>query len=290
MEPFTVRASRLVAGHAIVRRNAYASWFTSGEATREEVARFTREFSVFSHQFIAAQLRKVMNAPDLDSYHAGKEILLNELGVAFRPPQGATAGTGPDDVSPTGTVEGAAYRHASAHFEWLVKFAAPLGLGFAAMGKRRHGSPSTLAFCDALLDLYGSEDASLAAGASYATEHWAAAGFWKQLIAGLQAFKQRSGLPLNLGFWVFHDRLEQQHADHTTEELEELRRLPGFDEAAFLDGAQRMLDAIAGFWTVSSAVAWPPRPPLRSLPSPPPPSNFGQDGRKHCSLLHHCVQ
>src|ERR1051326_7984467 len=175
MESFPLRAERLVQTHPIVRHNPYTSWFATRQCSREEVARFTREFSVFSHQFIAAQLRKVMNAPDLESYHAGKEILLNELGVAFRPPQGAATGTGPDEVSPTGTVEGAAYRHASAHFEWLLKFAAPLGLGFADMGKRRHGSPSTLAFCDALLELYRSEDARLEAGASYATRQWDAA-------------------------------------------------------------------------------------------------------------------
>ncbi|MCA1819388.1 MAG: hypothetical protein LC620_04950 [Halobacteriales archaeon] len=245
---FLAQAHATVRTHPIVRSNPYTSWFAAGQASQAQVAHLTQQFSVFSHQFIAAQLRKVLNCPDLASYHAGKEILLNELGVAFGPPGAADAGTGPDEVSPTGSVDGSPYRHAAAHFEWLVQFAAPLGLTFHDLGKRRHATPATLRFCDALLELYGSEDPNVAAGASFAIETWAAAGFWGELISGLTAFKRRSGLPLNLGFWVFHDRLEQQHADHTEHELEELAATPGFDPEAFLRGARGLLDAVAGFW------------------------------------------
>lgn len=245
---FEHTVQQVVHEHPIVRHNPYTAWFAQGAMSVAELARFTQQFSVFSHQFVEAQLRKVMNAPDLDSYHAGKEILMNELGVVFRPPTGSTDATGPDEVSPIGTVEGSAYRHASAHFEWLLKFAAPLGLNFSDLGKRRHAEAATLAFCDALLVNFGSEDPDLAAGASYAVEHWAAAGFWKELIQGLQAFKARTGMPLNLGFWVFHDRLEQQHADHTADELRELLLQPGFSTLKFLDGAKQMLHAIECFW------------------------------------------
>ena len=38
-----------------------------------------------------------------------------------------------------------------------------------------------------MLRIYGSDDSSTAEGASYAVENWAAAGFWKELIAGLFA-------------------------------------------------------------------------------------------------------
>jgi hypothetical protein len=265
---FPAHARAAVERHPIVRHNPYTSWLARGHASQAQVAHLTRQFSVFSHQFIAAQLRKVLNAPDLASYHAGKEILLNELGVAFRPPGGAGAGTGPDEVSPTGSVDGSTYRHAAAHFEWLVQFAAPLGLGFQDLGKRRHATPATLRFCDALLELYGSEDPSVAAGASFAIETWAAAGFWGQVIAGLTAFRARSGLPLNLGFWVFHDRLEQQHADHTAHELEELvASTPGFDGEAFLRGARGLLDAVQGFWEGLAADAG-------VLPASAPPAPF----------------
>lgn len=245
---FEVRVAAAVHSHPVVIANPYTRWFARGAATPAQVAQMTQQFSVFSHEFIVAQLRKVINAPDVASYHQGKEILLNELGVAFRPPGASTMGDGPDDVSPTGTVDGSTYRHAAAHFEWLVAFAKPLGLGFTDLGKRRHATAPTLRFCDRLLEVYGSPDPNAAAGASYAIEHWAAAGFWKELIAGLEGFQARSGVALNLGFWVFHDRLEQQHADHTQDEFDQLRRAPGFDEEAFLRGASQLLDAVHGFW------------------------------------------
>jgi hypothetical protein len=96
--------------------------------------------------------------------------------------------------------------------------------------------------------LYGSEDVSTAEGASFGVEHWAAAGFWKELIAGLQAFKARECPELPLGFWTFHDRLEGQHASHTEDELREAFDTDGFDEERFLDGASSMLDGVHAFW------------------------------------------
>ncbi len=101
------------------------------------------QFSVFSHLFVEAQLRKVINAADLDTYRTGKEILLNELGVVFnagRTPAAAEAGTDPDLVATEGTVDGGRFRFGAAHFEWLLRFAKPLDLGFDDIGKRRHGT------------------------------------------------------------------------------------------------------------------------------------------------------
>ena len=90
-------------------------------------------------------------------------------------------------VSTEGTVDGGTFRFQAAHFEWLLRFGQPLGLTFDDMGKRRHGTPSTLYFCDELFRLYGSDDYNEAMGAAFAVENWAAAGFWKELIAGLDA-------------------------------------------------------------------------------------------------------
>ena len=202
---FQARVDEVVHGHPVVVANHYTTWFAGGEASLDEVRHLTVQFSVFSHQFVEAQLRKVINAADIETYRAGKEILMNELGVVFN---GAPVGGADEDdgaetlVASEGTVDGSRYRHPAAHFEWLLRFARPLGLGFADLGKRHHGTPSTLFFCDELLRIYGSEDASTAEGASYAVEHWAAAGFWKQLIAGLTAFKEREGFALNLSFWT----------------------------------------------------------------------------------------
>jgi hypothetical protein len=255
-ESFRARAETLVQTHSIVVDNVYTKWFARGTASRAEVRHLTVQFSVFSHLFVEAQLRKVINAPTLEQYRAGKEILMNELGVVFRKDQPGTGTTqtaegeavNPELVGTEGTVDGSRYRHGAAHFEWLVRFAVALGLRFEDLGKRRHGTPSTLFFCDELLRIYGSEDPWIAEGASYAVEHWAAAGFWKELIWGLRAFKSRECPQLPLGFFTWHDMVEDQHAAHTDDELQEAYERPGFDEEKFLLGAREMLDGVQVFW------------------------------------------
>ncbi len=233
LECFKHDVAALVENHPIVRNNRYAEWFSSGEVTLEELRAFTVQFSVFSHLFIEAQLRKCINAEDVESYRAGKEILMNELGVVF---------------TPAGTVEGGTFRFRAGHFEWLAEFAAAVGLEWNDIGKRRHGLPSTVAFCDALMEWYGSDDESTAAGASHAIEHWAAAGFWKQLIAGLRKIKAERLPELPLGFWTWHDTLEDQHAAHTDDELIEAFAKPGFSRGRFIRAGEAMLDAVAAFW------------------------------------------
>jgi hypothetical protein len=251
IDAFQARVDHLVAHHPVVTDNRYTRWFAQGMATRGEVRHLAVQFSVFSHLFVEAQLRKVINAADLDTYRAGKEILLNELGVVFNPGSRAPAASGdtdPELVATEGTVDGGRFRFGAAHFEWLARFATPIGLDFADLGKRRHGTPPTLFFCDELLEVYGAEDAATAEGASYAVEHWAAAGFWKELIAGLEAFKDRECEGLPLAFWTWHDKVEDQHAAHTAEELIDAYAQPWFDEERFLAGATRMLDGVQVFW------------------------------------------
>ena len=232
-DAFARAVTAAIEHHPIVRKNRYTRWFALGEAGPDELRDFTVQFSVFSHLFIEAQLRKCINASDVASYRAGKEILMNELGVVF---------------APSGSIEDGTFRFRAGHFEWLVEFARALGLEWNDLGKRKHGSPSTLAFCDALMEWYGSEDESTAAGASHAIEHWAAAGFWKELIAGLRIVKTQRLPDLPLGFWTWHDRLEDQHAAHTDDELAAAFAKPDFSPERFLTAAQAMLDAVAGFW------------------------------------------
>jgi hypothetical protein len=252
LELFRKHVEEAVHHHPVVIDNTYTRWFAKGEATGEEVRHLAVQFSVFSHQFVEAQLRKVVNAADLETYRAGKEILMNELGVVYRPSgagrQEADADLDPAVVGTEGSVEASTFRFSAAHFEWLLKFGEPLGLKFGDMGKRRHATPSTSFFCDELLRIYGSEDPSIGEGASFAVEHWAAAGFWKELIAGLKAFKERECPMLPLGFWTWHDRIEDQHAAHTSDELGKAFGAPGFDQDGFLDGAQEMLDGVKAFW------------------------------------------
>ncbi len=233
LESFREAVDGTVNAHPIVRHNAYTAWFARGSASDRHLRDFTVQFSVFSHLFLEAQLRKCINATDLASYRAGKEILMNELGVTF---------------SPGGSVENGRFTFRAGHFEWLAEFARTLGLGFEHIGKRRHGTPSTLAFCDALLEWYGSADPSTAAGASYAIEHWADAGFWKQLIAGLRKIKADRRPSLPLGFWVWHNELEEQHAAHTTDELAQAFADPDFSPERFLKAGAAILDAVGLFW------------------------------------------
>lgn len=233
LDAFRSSVDDAVGSHPIVRSNAYTEWFATGAANDVELRRFTVQFSVFSHLFIEAQLRKCINARDLESYRAGKEILLNELGVSF---------------APSGSIEGGTFRFRAGHFEWLAQFAESIGLSWSEIGKREHGTRETLAFCDALMEWYGSHDESTAAGASYAIEHWAAAGFWKQLILGLRLIKNTRRPDLPLGFWTWHDALEEQHAAHTDDELATAFEKPGFSPERFIRAGEAILDSVETFW------------------------------------------
>lgn len=161
---------------------------------------------------------------------------------------GADGGSDPAFVAATGTVDGGTFRFQAAHFEWLLRFGAALGLGFADMGKRRHGDPDTLFFCDELFRLYGSADYNEAMGASFAVENWAAAGFWKELIRGLERIKAEQVPALPLGFFTWHDQLEENHCEHVWHELRACYDSPRFNDEAFIAAGVTMLDAVKTFW------------------------------------------
>ena len=250
---------REVMRHPVVVDNAYTSWFAEGRVPLDHLRHFTVQFSVFSNQFLLAALNRVINADTLEAARESKEILLNELGVIYadggradgRPgagPADADRGADPALVSTTGTVDGGTFRFRAAHFEWLLRFGGALGLGFADMGKRRHGDPSTLFFCDELFRLYGSGDYNEAMGASFAVENWAAAGFWKELIRGIERVKAERVPALPLAFFTWHDRLEENHREHVWHELRACYDSPAFEGGAFIAAGVEMLDAVKTFW------------------------------------------
>lgn len=246
--------------HPIITDNAYTRWFQAGNVTDEQLRYFIQQFSVFSNQFLIAALLKVINSPTLQQSRASREVLLNELGVIYRKLEGAnnplTAKTDeekdregdPEIVSTEGTVDGGICRFRAAHFEWLTAVAEGIGLHYEEIGQRKHGSSTTLHFCDELQRLYGSDDSNIAEGASFAVENWAAAGFWQELEDGLTRIKQTRHPHLRLAFFTWHNRVEAQHAEHTLEELEEVYFKPEFDRTKFIHGGQQILDAIAVFW------------------------------------------
>ena len=259
-DTFLEQVRETVMSHPVVTNNEYCNWFAKGEANREQVRDLIQQFSVFSNLFIVAQLLKTINAPTMEQARESCEILVNELGVVFNSGRTSPSSTAarsdadkdregdPELVATEGTVDGGVYRFNARHFEWLVKVGEAVGLHFDDLGKRKFGRDETLFFCDELSRIYGSDDPDIAEGASFAVEHWAAAGFWKQLIKGLDAFKGREAPDLRLAFFTWHDRVEDQHAAHTMDELEGAFARPGFDQQKFLHGAEEMLNGVKAFW------------------------------------------
>lgn len=232
--------------HPVIVSNGYTRWFETGQQTTEQIRAFIVQFSVFSNQFLIAQTNKMINADSLESMRASKEILANEIGVRF---QSAERTEGDPLYGATqGSIEGSTFRFAAAHFEWLYAIARKLGLEFNEIGKAQHAVAATTFFCDELIRLYGGNNYQQSQAASYAVENWAAAGFWKELIEGFRKFNQRTRMDLPLGFFVWHDRIESQHAEHTQEELEELYFSVDLDEDTFIRNGNTMLDGVRAFW------------------------------------------
>jgi len=246
---FQRRIDNELLDHPVIMDNEYCRWFSQGDQNEQQICDFVVQFSVFSNLFLMAQLRKMINADSLEGMRASKEILANEIGVVFNSEKMTKHDdVDPDIVSTEGTIEGGRFRFAAAHFEWLLTMGEKLGLEFKDMGKRHHGSESTLYFCDELSRLYGSEEYMVSQAASYAVENWAAAGFWDQLVAGFEKYNHAHQAHLPLGFFVWHARIEAQHAAHTQEELEELYFSRNIDEEAFIHDGNEMLDGVAEFW------------------------------------------
>ncbi|MBC7475926.1 MAG: hypothetical protein H7263_16710 [Candidatus Sericytochromatia bacterium] len=259
-EQFLKRVDKDLLSHQIIQENKYTEWFKQGNLSHEDVKNFTVQFSVFSNLFLVAQLKKMLNAENLDEMRASKEILCNELGTIFKRKANESNQSleqrdknkeiegDPELVNTEGTIDGGVFKFRAAHFEWLLGFAKPLNLEFKDIGKRKHGTQSTLHFTDELERLYGNADFSIGAGASFAVENWAAAGFWRDLITGLTKFKEKENVNLHLAFFTWHDKVEGQHAAHTQEELKEIYFVEGFDEDKFIKHGLEMLDGVAIFW------------------------------------------
>ena len=253
---FQNRINNEMLKHRVITRNEYTVWFKKGLLSLEHVKFFIVQFSVFSNQFLIAQLLKTINADSIEGMRASKEILANEIGVVFNSSRKSNVAVDkysdeevdPELVSTEGTVEGGAFHFRAAHFEWLLRISNKLNLDFNDLGKRKHGTKSTLFFCDELARLYGNEDYLISQAASYAVENWAAAGFWDELIEGLKKFNLKYLMDLPLAFFTWHSRLEAQHARHTQEELEELYFTRNIPEDDFITYGNLMLDGVAAFW------------------------------------------
>lgn len=252
---FQSKIRRELLSHKVITHNPYTHWFSSADLNDAQVKHFIIQFSVFSNQFLIAQLNKMINAETLEEMRASKEILANEMGVLFNDKRRHEASglSGEEEKEfggLEGSIEGGRFYFRAAHFELLVKMAEQLGLDFRLMGKRHRGRPNTLFFCDELIRLYGNEDYQTATAASYAVENWAAAGFWDQLVSGLLRYKETRGIEdLALTFFTWHSKLEANHAHHTQEELESFYFNFDVDEDKFVATGNEMLDGVYTFWS-----------------------------------------
>lgn len=259
---FLQEINERVMSHPVIQSNEYTMWFAEGNLRFQDVRHMVQQFSVFSHLFLIAAMKKMINARSLETYRATKEILANEIGVVYRK-QGAAIpktseisdddskeeGIDPKYANTQGTVDGGVFRFKAGHYEWLLRMGEHLDLSFDDMGKPWVGTERTLFFCDELARLYGSEDPNIAEGASFSVENWAAAGFWKELVSGLEKFKQKEKMDqLPIAFFTFHDKLEGQHAEHVAHELAEVYFNDGFDAEKFITGGIEMLDGVKAFW------------------------------------------
>jgi len=255
---FQERINKELLNHRVIVDNKFCKWFDKGEISEEQAKAFLIQFSVFSNLFLVAQMQKMLNADTLEGMRAYKEIHCNEMWVIFKPPTAAmkearsdidTDKEGdPELVATEGSIQDSRFKFEAAHFEWLLKMAEKIGLSFDDIGKRRHGTKSTLFFCDELSRLYANEDYQIAQAASYAVENWAAAGFWKELVNGWTKFRDDKCKGLPLAFFTWHDKVEDQHAQHTQEELEEYFLEFDLDQDQFIKYGNEMLDAVAAFW------------------------------------------
>jgi hypothetical protein len=246
LDELKTRLKAEVLTHPVIVANPYTAWFKQGTFSSDQARAFLVQFSVFSNQFLVAQLRKVLNAETLDEMRASKEILANEIGVGFRS-GGRDADAELGDIH--GSIEGGTFHFRAAHFELLVRMARGFGLDFRDLGKRRYGTESTLHFCDELIRLYGHEDYAIAAAASWAVENWAAAGFWDELVQGWRRYAERHGArKLDIAFFTWHARLEANHARHTWDELESFCAERDVDGDSFVWYANEMLNAVSVFW------------------------------------------
>ena len=78
-----------VMSHPVIQHNEYTMWFAEGNVTHDDVKNMVQQFSVFSHLFLIAALKKMINARNLHTNPATQEILAKEIRLTNRKPAAA---------------------------------------------------------------------------------------------------------------------------------------------------------------------------------------------------------
>ena len=93
---FLARVAKEFLTHPVVVDNRYTRWFAAGEATDDELRHFTTQFSVFSNQFLIAQLKKMIASDSIDSTSQG--YTYRRSGPISR--ESTPSGSAPDSRNP----------------------------------------------------------------------------------------------------------------------------------------------------------------------------------------------
>jgi len=245
---FWNRIQKDVHSHPVITHNPYCKWFKRGEISHNQMVDLFEQFAVFSKWFLLVQLMRVLHASDIGAETHARFILAHELGVG---------------INPDGSTENQPFKTPWAHINWLRETAKPLKLDVQTLGNWETASPSTRCFIHSLEKTYGSKDAEISRGASYAIETWAASGigmslehesnnFWKELITGIERYNKMNHLKGNhaipLDFFLFHFNSEKRHGDNVFDEMQTSFYSPQFDAQKFFKGAEEALEAIYTFW------------------------------------------
>ncbi|MEJ2418226.1 MAG: hypothetical protein P8Y45_15130 [Exilibacterium sp.] len=216
---FLDRLENGLLNHPVITTNSYTNWFSATKLNDTAIRHFIVQFSVVCNQYLVAQILKMNNASTLREMRRSKEMLVNDLGVSD-----------------------------SAPFELLLQMATPLGLGFEQLGRRIHGTPCTLFFCDELIRLFSSNDYAVSQAAFHAFITWAASGFWNQLEQGLAKYKARKLIAIPLTFFRHQAAQAQTYHCEGKKALETYYFTDNIDETLFIEKGSEMLEGIHTFW------------------------------------------
>lgn len=234
--------------HPLIRQNPYMEWFQRGEMSLAQLRSFVVQLSVFANSFVLAMLKRMIESGTLIQMRATKEILLNELGVSYRPSP-AGGGQAVEVSTSLGTVDGGTFHHDTAHLEWLVDLGRVLGLEYEDLGRPHHGTEGTRHLSNELFRLYGSGDEQVAMAANYIVKQVGFAGIWSQALEGLQHYNaRRDTRPVPLDFFQWQTRAESLRAENVQATLEEYFFSLDLNEDRFIQAGKEMLEAFAMFW------------------------------------------
>ena len=146
-------------------------------------------------------------------------------------------------------MDGGICRFQAAHFEWLLKVGEGLGLSFDDLGKRRHGRPATLYFCDelqrALRQRRSRRSPRAPASPSRTGRRPASGRSWKTACCRSRTAGIRScGWPSSPGTTASRPSTPATR----WKSWRKSTSTPDFDREKFFQGGREILEAVAAFW------------------------------------------